>query len=100
MKRTKPPWKNKKIVERLVAEKPDLATAAWPLFYMGTSLYKLELLASVLNDVPPDSPDHAIADLIERLVTTPPAKQEWVKQEELAYIIGPTPCTPAPGSPL
>ena len=98
MKRSKPPWKNRKNVERIVAEEPRNASAMWLLFYSGTSLFQLELLASVLNDVPPDSPDHEIAEMIEKLVTTPPAEQEWVKGS--APIIGSTPCDPAPGSPL
>lgn len=98
MKRTKPNGKMKKLVQRIVAEEPGFARVAPLLIYQGDDLFKLELLASVLNDVPPDSPDRDIADLIERLVTTPPAQQEWVKLA--SPIIGPAPCTPAPGSPL
>ena len=102
MKRTKPSGKTKKLVERLVGEEPGLASAARLFFYKtlypNDDLYKLEVLASVLNDVAPDSPDHAIAEMIEKLVTTPPAKQEWVRIAE--PFIGPTPCDPAPGSPL
>ena len=48
----------------------------------------------------PDSPHRFVVDLVERLLAHPPAKQEWVKRKDLAPIIGPTPCTPAPGSPL
>ncbi|HUZ47324.1 MAG TPA: hypothetical protein VMW54_11880 [Terriglobia bacterium] len=88
----------KKLVQRIVGEEPGLAGVAWAFYYRNDDLFKLEVLASVLNDVPPDSPEHWLAELIERLVTTPPAKQEWVKLA--APIIGPTPCTPAPGSPL
>jgi hypothetical protein len=100
MKRTKPTRKIAAAVERIVGAEPDLASAARLFLYQNDDLFKLEVLASVLNDVAPGSPDHAIAEMIERLVTTPPAQQEWVRQEELAFIIGPTPCTPAPGSPL
>ena len=90
------PFKNKKLLERIAGDDP--ASVA-PLFlYQGDDLYKLEVLAFTLNNVPPDSPAHSLAELIERLVTTPPTQQEWVK--EAAPIIGPTPCTPAPGSPL
>lgn len=100
MKRTKPYGKLKKILQGVVGETPELATVAQQWLYAGDDLFKLEVLASVLNDVPPDSPDRFLADLIERLVTCSPAKQDWVKQEDLTPIIGPTPCTPAPGSPL
>lgn len=102
MKRTKPNGKIKKTVERLVGEEPGLASVARLFFYQNLyptdDLYKLEVLASVLNDVAPDSPDHEIAEMIEKLVTTPPAQQEWVRIAE--PIIGPTPCDPAPESPL
>ncbi len=98
MKRTKPNGKMKKLVERIVGEEPGLASVARLFLYGHDDLYKLEVLASVLNDVSPSSPDHAIAEMIEKLVTIPPSKQEWVKQASL--IIGPTPCAPAPGSPL
>jgi hypothetical protein len=101
MKRTKPNGKIKKTVERLVGEEPGLASVARLFFYHNLyhdDLFKLEVLASVLNDVAPDSPDHAIAEMIEKLVTTPPAQQEWVRIA--VPIIGPTPCDPAPGSPL
>src|ERR1017187_3684428 len=100
MKRNGPSEKMKKICQRIVGEDSSLASVV-PLFiYRGDDVYKLEVLASILNDVPPDSPDHSLAELIERLVTRSPAKQEWVRQKELASIVGPTPCTPAPGSPL
>jgi endogenous inhibitor of DNA gyrase (YacG/DUF329 family) len=98
MKRTKPNGKMKKVMERIVGDEPGLASVARLFLYQNDDLFKLEVLASVLNDVAPDSPDRAIAELIERIVTTPAAKQEWVKQP--APIIGSTPCTPAPGSPL
>jgi hypothetical protein len=98
MKHLRQPKKMKQNLQRVVGADPTLAPVV-PLFiYQGDDLFKLEVLASVLNDVPPDSPERAIADLIERLVSTPPAKQGWVKGQ--AFIIGPTPCTPAPGSPL
>jgi len=100
MKRNGPSEKMKKIMERVVGAGPTLASVA-PLFvYQRDPLFKLEVLASVLNDVPPDSPDHSLSELIERIVTCSPEKQEWVRQKELAHIIGPVPCTPAPGSPL
>ena len=98
MQRRKPNAKMKKLVQRIVGEEPSLASVSRLFLYRNDVLFKLEVLASVLNDVPPDSPDRAIADLIERLVTTPPAKHEWVKLA--APIIGSTPCEPAPGSPL
>jgi hypothetical protein len=98
MKRTKPHGKLEKLMERIVGEEPGLASVARMFLYQNDDLYKLEVLASVLNDVAPDSPLHSLAELIERLVTTPPAEQAWVKGQ--AFIIGPTPCTPAPGSPL
>ena len=102
MKRTKPNEKIKKIVGSLVGEEPGLASAARLFFYQNLypndDLYKLEALASVLNDVAPDSPIHVLAELIERLVTCSPAKHEWVRIAE--PVIGPIPCTPAPGSPL
>jgi hypothetical protein len=113
MKGTKPSGKMKKLVHRIVGEDPSLDRSlgmpAWipatpllrgPSFYLNDPLYKLEVLASVLNDVPPDSLDREIADLIEKLVTTPPAKQEWTQQKELAYIIGPRSCIPASDSPF
>src|ERR1039458_1501975 len=94
------PFKNKKLLERIAGDDPSLA-AVVPLFlYSGSDLYTLDVLASILNDVPSDSPNRFIADLIERLVTCSPAKQEWTRQDDLAPIIGPTPCTPTPGSPL
>jgi len=85
-------------MKRIVGEEPSLAGVARLFLYPNDPLSKLEILACVLNDVPPGSPDRDIADLIERLVTTPPAEQEWVKLA--APIIGPAPCEPAPGSPL
>jgi hypothetical protein len=85
-------------VRRIVGEEPDLASVARLFLYRNDDLFKLEVLASVLNDVAPSSPDHRIAEMIEKLVTVPPAQQEWVRQA--TPIIGPTPCTPAPGSPL
>jgi hypothetical protein len=98
MKRARPTRKTRQIVERIVGENPSLASVA-PLFlYQGDELFKLEVLASVLNDVPPDSPAHSLVGLIERLVTSATAKQEWVKQA--SPVIGPIPCTPVPGSPL
>jgi hypothetical protein len=98
MERTKPNGKIKKLVQRIVGEEPGLASVGRLFLYRNDDLFKLEVLASVLNDVAPDSPDHVIAELIERLVTTPPAKQEWVRIHE--PFIGPTPCDPAPESPL
>ena len=98
MKRTEPNRKMKTIVRRIVGEEPALAGVAWPFLYQNDPLFRLEVLASVLNDVPPDSPDHEIAGLIEKLVTTPQAKQEWVRLASPK--IGPAPCTPASGSPL
>ena len=96
MKRTKPNEKMKKLVDRLVGAVPGFASVA-PLFlYHNDDLLGLETLAAILNDVAPHSPGHAIAELIEKLVTTPPAQQEWVRH---APIIGPTLCDPAPGSP-
>jgi hypothetical protein len=88
----------KKLIERIVGAEPGLASVALPFLYQNDVLYKLEVLAGILNDVAPDSPGHWLAELIERLVTTPPAQQKWVRQP--ATIIGPTLCTPAPGSPL
>ena len=97
-KRAKPSKKATKLFGRIVGDDPSLAAIA-PLFlYQESDLYKLEWLAFTLNNVPPDSPNHFIADLIEKLVTYTPAKQDWTIQK--APIIGPTPCTPAPGSPL
>lgn len=94
------PFLDKALMREVVGDDPGLASVA-PLFlYQGSDLYKMEVLAFTLNNVPPDSPNHFIADLIERLVTYAPAKQDWTRQENLALIIGPTPCTPAPGSPL
>lgn len=98
MKRTRTNEKNKRIMERLVGEEPGLAGVARLFLYQNDVLFKLEVLASVLNDVPPDSPDRDIADLIERLLTAPPAQQEWVKLA--TPLIGPAPCIPAPDSPL
>lgn len=98
MKRTKPNRKMKQFMQRIVGEEPGLAGVARLFLYQNDPLFKLEVLASVLNDVPPGSPDHAIAEMIEKLVTTPPAKQEWVKLA--SPIIGPAPCIPAAGSPL
>jgi hypothetical protein len=99
-KRARPPEKTKKLFAQIVGKDPSVAAIA-PLFlYQGDDLYKLEWLAFSLNNVPPDSPNRFIADLIERLVTCAPAKQDWTIQKDLAPIIGPTPCTPAPGSPL
>lgn len=98
MKRTKPNGKTKKLLQRIVGEEPGLASVARLFLYQNDDLYKLEVLASVLNDVAPDSPDHAIAEMIAKLVTIPPAQQEWERQA--APILGPTSCTPAPGSPL
>jgi hypothetical protein len=95
MTHPKPNKKMKRNVQRVVGDDPSLAGVAWPFLYQNDVLFKLEVLASVLNDVPPGSPDRAIAELIERLVSTPPA---WVKVT--APIIGPTLCEPAPGSPL
>ncbi len=100
MKRSGPRKKIEKLIERIVGEEPGLAYAARLLFYPNDDLFKLEALASVLNDVPRDVPAHSLVELIERLVTNASTKQEWVRQENLAPIIGPTPCTPAPGSPL
>ena len=101
MKRTKPNEKIKKLVERLVGKEPALASSARLFFYhnlyQNDDLYKLEVLASVLNDVAPDSPDHAIAEMIEKLVTTPPAQQEWVRELSRSST---TPCDPVPESPL
>lgn len=98
MQRIKQSQKTKKIVERIVGEEPGLASVAWPFFYRNDDLYKLEVLAGVLNDVPLDSPNRDIADLIERLLTEPPAGQKW---ERIATpVIGPAPCKPAPDSPL
>jgi hypothetical protein len=90
--------KNKKIVERIVGEDSSLEAVARLWLYQRDDLFKLEILAVVLNDVPSDSPEHWLAELIERLVTTPPKEQKWVR--EASSIIGPTRCTPAPGSPL
>jgi hypothetical protein len=101
MKRTKgPSVRIKKLASLVGEEDPSLASVARLFIYQGDDLYKLEVLASILNDVAPDSPEHSLAELIERLVTCSPAKQDWVRQKELASIIGPTPCIPAPGSPL
>src|ERR1035441_7494593 len=72
--------KNQKLFERLVGEDPSLASVAQMFLYQNDALYKLEVLASVLNDVAPGSPDHAIAEMIEKLVTIPPAQQEWTRQ--------------------
>jgi hypothetical protein len=100
-KRVMPSKKKKKLYERLAGDDPSLAAVARLFIYQGDDLYKLEYLAFILNDVPPDSPAHSLAELIERLVTCAPAKQEWIRQENLTVAgIGPTPCTPAPGSPL
>ena len=94
------PFKNKKLLERIAGDDPSLGSVA-PLFlYQGSDLYKMEVLVFTLNNVPPDSPAHSLAELIERLVTCTPAKQEWTIQKNMAPLIGPTPCTPAPGSPL
>lgn len=101
MKRTKgPSVRIKKLASLVGKEDPSLASVARLFIYQGDDLYKLEVLASILNDLPPDSPDRFIADLIARLVTSSPAKQEWVRQENLGPIIGPVPHSPAPGSPL
>ena len=92
------PLQNKALMGKIADDDP---TSIAPLFlYQGDDLYKLEVLAFTLNNVPPDSPAHSLAELIERLVTCTPAKQDWIRQEGMAPIIGPTPCTPAPGSPL
>ena len=98
MKRTKPNGKMKNLMLRLVGEEPGLASVARLFLYRNDVLYKLEVLASVLNDVAPDSPDYAIAEMIEKLVTVPPAKQKWT--QIAVPIIGPTLYTPAPESPL
>ena len=99
-KRAKLSKKTTKLFGRIVGDDPSLAAIA-PLFlYQGSDLYKLEWLAFTLNNVPPDSPAHSLAELIEKLVTYTPAKQDWTIQKDLTPIIGPTPCTPAPGSPL
>jgi hypothetical protein len=99
MKRTKPNGKNNKFVESLVGLEPALASFARLFLYQNDDLYKLEVLASVKNDVAPDSPHRFLADLIERLVTGAPAKQDW-EQITSFSILGPGRCTPAPGSPL
>jgi hypothetical protein len=100
MKRSGLPKKIEKLVERIVGEEPGLASVARLFLYQNDDLFKLEVLASVLNDVPPDSPDRAIAEMIEKLVTIPPAEQEWVKVVDSPLGIGPTECDPAPESPL
>jgi len=97
MAQRKPSKKKLKLVGCLVGADPSLASAAAFFLYPGD---RLERLASNLNDVEPDSPNRYLVDLVERLVTRSPAQQEWVRQKELAFIIGPTPCAPAPGSPL
>lgn len=96
--RTKPKRKMKRIMDEVVREDPSLAYAVRLFFYQRDPLFRLEVLAGVLNDVPPDSPDRAIAEMIEKLVTTPPAQQKWVRLH--APFIGPTACEPAPESPL
>ncbi len=95
MAQRKPSKKKLKLMRCLVGEDPSLASGAGMLLYPGD---RLESLAANLNNVEPDSP--YLADLVERLLARPPAKQDWVEQKELAFFIGPTPCTPAPGSPL
>lgn len=95
----RPPKKIRKMLQSLVAdgEDPGLANLAPVFLYPGDDL---EILASLLNDVPPDSPHRFLANLIERLVTTSQAKEHWVRQAGGAPLIGPTPCSPAPESPL
>lgn len=97
MTQRKPSKKKLKIVGCLVGSDPSLAATAGVFLYPWD---RLEYLAADLNDIEPDSPNRNLADLVERLLAYPPAKQEWVKQKELAPIVGPTPCAPAPGSPL
>ncbi len=97
MAQRKPSQKKLKIVNCLVGADPSLATAAAIFLYPWD---RLEYLAANLNDVAPDSSQRFIVDLVERLLACPPARQDWIKQANLAPIIGPTPCTPAPGSPL
>lgn len=98
MARTKRSLKMKKISEQLVGEDPSLTHVAAIFLHPRDGLNRLEWLASELNDVQPDSSGRFIADLVERLVTYPPAGGDWEKGP--APIIGPTSCTPAPGSPL
>jgi len=95
MAQRKPSKKKLKLMRCLVDEDPSLASGAALYLYPRD---RLEYLAANLNNVEPDSP--YIADLVEQLLACPPAKQGWVSQKERAFVIGPTPCTPAPGSPL
>lgn len=95
----RPSKKITKILQSFVALDPSQTAAASFFLHQGGDLYKLEILASVLNDVPQGSPNRYLADLIERLVTTSPAKQGWVRQENPPPLISTT-CTPSPGSPL
>jgi hypothetical protein len=97
MGQRKPSKKKRKLMGRLVGADPSLASAAGVFLYPWD---RLEWLAAGLNCIKPDSPNRFIVELVERLLACPPTKQDWIKQENLAPIIGPTPCTPAPGSPL
>ncbi|MGA2251945.1 hypothetical protein [Terracidiphilus sp.] len=85
-------------MERIVGEDSSLAAVAPLYLYQRDDLFKLEYLAFVLNNVPKSSSAHHVVELIERLVSTPPEEQAWVKVA--SPDIGPAPCTPAPGSPL
>jgi len=92
--------KMKKIYREIEEENPSLRVVT-PLFqHRGQPFRKIEVLALCLNYLAPDSSARAIAELLERMLTEPLSKENWVRQDALAPIIGATPYTPAPGSPL
>lgn len=101
MKRNAPTKQLKKIMLNFVDQDPAIASVL-PLFlYRGDPFHKLDFLAFTLNETPKDDPVYEIVKMIERLVSTPPSKEDWVKREVQPFpVIGHTRFDPAQGSPL